>query len=252
MDTLTAPDGTAIAYDRPGDGTPVVLVHGTTGTSAAWDRFRSQLPDGYTPVAMDRRGRGESGDAPDHSLAREVADVVALVDALPDDPVLFGHSFGGLCALEAARETAVDRLILYEPAILVGEHRDAEPLAPRLQAHLDAGDREAVIEAFFRETSTSGDPSQWPIAERAPLAETVVRESAVVGSYELPDSLAVDAPTLLLAGSESPAYLQDGIRAIDDAIAAASLVELTGVGHVGIWRDPEKVGAAVRSFLPER
>ncbi|KAA9406178.1 alpha/beta hydrolase [Haloarcula sp. CBA1131] len=95
METLTSPDGTAIAYDRPGDGQPVVLVHGTTGTSAVWDRFRSQLPDGYTPVAVDRRGRGESGDADDHSLAREVDDVVALIDSLPGDPVLFGHSFGG-------------------------------------------------------------------------------------------------------------------------------------------------------------
>ncbi|AJF25203.1 hypothetical protein SG26_05405 [Haloarcula sp. CBA1115] len=252
METLTSPDGTAIAYDRPGDGQPVVLVHGTTGTSAVWDRFRSQLPDGYTPVAVDRRGRGESGDADDHSLAREVDDVVALIDSLPGDPVLFGHSFGGLCALVAARETDIAQLILYEPAILVGDHRDGAPLAPRLRGHLDAGDREAVIEAFFRETSTSGDPSQWPTAERAPLAETVVRESAVVGSYELPDSLTVDAPTLLLAGSESPAYLRDGIRAIDDAMSAATFVELSDVGHVGVWRAPEKVGAAVRSFLPDR
>ncbi|MUV50689.1 alpha/beta fold hydrolase [Haloarcula sp. CBA1122] len=234
METLTSPDGTAIAYDRPGDGQPVVLVHGTTGTSAVWDRFRSQLPDGYTPVAVDRRGRGESGDADDHSLAREVDDVVALIDSLPGDPVLFGHSFGGLCALEAARETDIAQLILYEPAILVGDHRDGAPLAPRLRGHLDAGDREAVIEAFFRETSTSGDPSQWPTAERAPLAETV------------------DAPTLLLAGSESPAYLRDGIRAIDDAMSAATFVELSDVGHVGVWRAPEKVGAAVRSFLPDR
>ncbi|MFB6223052.1 MAG: alpha/beta fold hydrolase [Haloarcula sp.] len=73
-----------------------------------------------------------------------------------------------------------------------------------------------------------------------------------VEQYGLPESITVDAPTVLLTGSESPTHLTDSSRTVDDAMAQSTLVELAGVGHVGILNAPEKVGSAVRTVLPAR
>jgi pimeloyl-ACP methyl ester carboxylesterase len=67
-------------------------------------------------VAVDRRGRGHSGDAPDYALEREYEDVVAVVVSAGDGVSVLGHSYGGICALEAALLTdGIRKLVLYEP-----------------------------------------------------------------------------------------------------------------------------------------
>lgn len=71
----------------------------------------------------DRRGRGATGDTENDALDREIEDVEAVVDAVDAD-WLFGHSFGGLVALEAAPELDLEKLVCFEPSILVDEHRE--------------------------------------------------------------------------------------------------------------------------------
>jgi pimeloyl-ACP methyl ester carboxylesterase len=70
----------------------------------AWRR--SVARERFTVYAMDRRGRGASGDAPEYALEREFEDVAAAVDALPGPVYLYGHSFGGVCAVEAGTAAA--------------------------------------------------------------------------------------------------------------------------------------------------
>jgi pimeloyl-ACP methyl ester carboxylesterase len=86
METITSRDGTPIAYERSGEGPPLVLVHGMTSTHRSWELL-PELREHFTVYAMERRGRGESGDAAEYSLEREVEDVVALIDSTGDGPV---------------------------------------------------------------------------------------------------------------------------------------------------------------------
>src|SRR5688572_13143118 len=94
----TSPDGTRIAYWRSGSGPALVMVHGTAADHTRWPSVLPLLETHVTVYAMDRRGRGASGDQPDHSILAEAADVAAVVDAVAAStagPVdLFGHSFG--------------------------------------------------------------------------------------------------------------------------------------------------------------
>jgi len=250
MQTVPSSDGTSIAYERHGDGPPVVLLHGSSGTRHAWDLVVPHLADEFTLVVPDRRGRGASGDADSYDLGREVEDLRAILDAVEGDATVFGHSFGGLLALAAAEEVAFDRLVLYEPAVLVGEHR-GDDLAARMQQRLDAGAREEAMKLFFQDAGGVPVPEQlpiWPEDVNFHLAETVVRENEAVESYRLPANPEIDCPTLLLTGDRGPEHLRAAVWALADRLQRSRLVEFDGVGHVGTQSAPERVADAVRSF----
>jgi pimeloyl-ACP methyl ester carboxylesterase len=75
MVTVPSMDGTQITSWRSGAGPALVLVHGSTADHTAWDAVRSQLESACTVCAMDRRGRGGSGDTPTYAAEREFEDV---------------------------------------------------------------------------------------------------------------------------------------------------------------------------------
>lgn len=119
--STTSTDGTTITYQRSGLGTPLVLVHGTAADHRRWAPVLPSFEQRFTVCAVDRRGRGSSGDTAGYSVEREFDDVAAVVESLGEQVHLLGHSYGALCALEAALRTPdVRSLTLYEPGIEVG------------------------------------------------------------------------------------------------------------------------------------
>jgi pimeloyl-ACP methyl ester carboxylesterase len=75
-------DGTEIAYWTSGVGPPIVLVHGAPADHTRWRPLLPYLEQRVMVHALDRRGRGASGDAPEYRLEREYEDVAAVVDAV--------------------------------------------------------------------------------------------------------------------------------------------------------------------------
>ncbi len=142
MEKVTSRDGTPIAYSRNGAGAPLVLVHGTGGASARWTGITPRLAEGFTVYAIDRRGRGGSGDSDTYMMAHEFDDVAAVVD-------------------EAALRTRnLRRLVLYEPPIpLPGVPLYPPGIIERLQELLDTGDREGVVSTFMREVVWTPRPN---------------------------------------------------------------------------------------------
>ena len=153
MEKIRSNDGTLIAYERSGHGPGLVLVHGTSADHTRWAPVLGQLQEKYTVYAVDRRGRGESGDNLPYSIEREYDDIAALVEAIPEPVYLLGHSYGGLCSLEATlRTNHIKRLILYEPPVSVRSGVEYSPqVVPFIQQKMNEGDREGVVETFLRE-----------------------------------------------------------------------------------------------------
>jgi len=159
--TVASADGTPIAFWRSGAGRPLVLVHGTTADHTRWATVLPLLEPHFTVYAVDRRGRGGSGDssgADAYAIEREFEDVVATVRAVREDarenPILLGHSYGGICSLEAASripDDIIDGLILYEPPIQVGIEIYPPGVIDRLDALIAAGEREEALMTFMRE-----------------------------------------------------------------------------------------------------
>ena len=117
LERVTSSDGTPIAFWRSGAGSPLVLVHGTTAAHWSFTFLSPILAERFTLYTLDRRGRGESGDAGTYTIEREFEDVAAVVDSLDEPAALFGHSYGATVALGGSLIARnLRKLILYEPA----------------------------------------------------------------------------------------------------------------------------------------
>src|SRR6478672_3208028 len=146
---VTSADGTSIAIECAGAGPSLVIVHGGTGDRRRWTPLFPLLEAKFRVCAMDRRAHGASGDTPPYSLDKEVDDVVAVVSKQPGPVFVLGHSFGAVCALEAAfRTTKIARLALYEAPVRVGDH---SAVLARMEAMIRAGDRDGALTTFMRE-----------------------------------------------------------------------------------------------------
>lgn len=258
MQTVTSADGTRIAFEVHGDGSPLILIHGGSAPQY-WQPVVSQFTDNHKVIIPHRRGTGASGDTDNYYLNRGVEDMRSVIEACNEPPAVFGHSFGGLLAIEVSRTTPIEKLIAYEPAVLVDEYRRQASLASKMEGKLSDGDRHNAMKFYIDEVMHGGESedldawlAEWPpwpnIVE---LTENIVRINQAIEQYRLPDTLEINAPTLLLAGSEGPSHLHEGIIAVNQAIPDAQLIELNQVGHGGPAEAPELVIPEVKRFLTE-
>ena len=263
LETITAPDGTSIAFERTGSGPPLVLVHGSAGDHTRWELsgVRPAFAEQFTVYAMDRRGRGESGDADEYALDREAEDVAAVVDAISDPVALLGHSFGALCALEAALRTdGIRRLVLYEPPILVGDSElYTEDVLTEMETLLEDGENERALVSFLRDVAKI-PPAQIDTLRAAPnwqtrvdAAHTLPRETRAPTEYVLDASRFANltTPTLLLSGGESPPLYAAATEAVADALPNSRLVTFDGHAHVAMNTAPERFVDEVLAFALE-
>ena len=92
--------------DSGGNGTTAVLLHGLGAPQRSWDRVAPLLAPHLRVVTYDQRGHGASAAADDYPLDAFLADLQAVLDTLAlQQPLLVGHSFGGLHADDHAAAT---------------------------------------------------------------------------------------------------------------------------------------------------
>ena len=262
---VTSPDGTEIACFSAGDGPPLLLVHGATASHARWETLRGHLEPHASVHAVDRRGRGASGDADDYAIEREYEDVAAVVDAIAAASGtavdVLGHSFGGVVAYGAASLTDnVRSLLLYEgwPA----PHPDGmvlpAPVIDRMEALLSGGDPEAALTYFMREVVGMPDEElalyrtlpEWP--RRVAAAHTLPRETGWIPRFDPELAARIDVPVLLLVGGDSPPVGQNGYDVVADALPDARVVVLEGQQHIAMDTATELFARHVLAFLRER
>jgi pimeloyl-ACP methyl ester carboxylesterase len=262
MHTITSQDGTRIAFWRSGGGPPLLLVHGAIADhTTTWRLVLPELEQRFTVYAMDRRGRGGSGDAPDYDLQREAEDVAAVVDSI-DEPVnLLGHSYGGLCAIEAALLTTnLRRLILYEGVPLRGADGYEPGFIDRLETMLKAGDTEGMLMTMLREL-VAMPPEEIELlrsqrdacAVRLGNAPTIPREARALERYVLAPERFINmrTPTLLLVGEASPSRELRSAEGIAAALPNARVVLLPGQQHLAMYTAPDLFVREVTRFLEE-
>ena len=109
-----------ISYRTTGTGPGLIIVPGALALATDFDRLAAALASRFTVHTIERRGRGASGPQGDnYSSDAECADIEA-VRAATGARFVFGHSFGGFLALEAAlKDAAFERMAVYEPGVSI-------------------------------------------------------------------------------------------------------------------------------------
>ena len=260
---VTSPDGTQIAIFSSGDGPALMLVHGASADHTTFRVVGPRLAERFTIHAMDRRGRGASGDTEPYVIEREFEDVAAVATTLAREtggPVdVFGHSYGGRCALGAALRTDdIRRVISYEGAPTpAGERYGDRDVLDELGRLGDAGDHDTVLATFMTRVVGMGadelaayknDPI-WPI--RAAAAATIVRELGAesAGAGNLDALGEVRQPVLQLLGGGSLPSFASATRALDARLVDGRVVVIPGARHAAHHTHPADVVRAVRAFL---
>jgi pimeloyl-ACP methyl ester carboxylesterase len=241
MERVTSKDGTTIAFDRLGDGPPVVLVCGGSVDRMSNAGVAALLASDFTVFNYDRRGRGDSGDTPPYAVEREVEDIDAVITAAGGSACLYGASSGAGLALEAAaRGLPITKLALWEPPYILDEsQRPPADQVERYNEMMAEGRRGDAVEYFM--AKVVGMPSEfveqsrtqpWWAATEA-LAHTLAYDATIMGDYSLPVDRAasVKAPTLVIAGGASFPFMRETARALADALPDGQARTLEGQDH---------------------
>ncbi|MEV5069594.1 alpha/beta hydrolase [Microbacterium sp. LMI12-1-1.1] len=261
---VTSADGTRIAVFASGEARPLVLAPGTSADHTTWRLVARLLAPHFAVHAVDRRGRGASGDGPEYALEREHEDIAAVVDAVASQeggPVdLVGHSYGGNVAFGATLLTSnVRRLVMYEgwPMPDIADRTTPPEILAQLDNLLASGQPEQMMEAFFRrivhytddEIATVKAAPSWP--GRVASAHTVPREIRAFGeqAFDPAQAARIDIPVLLLVGSESPEAIQGKPRQVAAGLPDARIVELEGQGHMANITAPDLTARVLLEFL---
>jgi pimeloyl-ACP methyl ester carboxylesterase len=254
--TIASRDGTPIAVWETGVGPPLLLIHGAAADHRRWAPVVPALAQHFRVFTIDRRGRGGSGDADDYGIEREYDDVAAVVEWVGPDTNVLGHSYGGMCALEAALRTDdIGKLILYEPPM--GFLVSSPEVVQRLHELLDAGERDELVAFFMREVAGVADHqvevmrSMQAWEARLAVAHTIPREERASRQYRFdPDRWrGVEVPTLLLEGGDSAAPFKEADRALQAALPHCQIAVLPGQRHTAMDTAPELFLSEVLDFL---
>lgn len=273
MGSAVSADGTEIGYRSLGEGPGLVVVGGALSSGSNYLSLAARLTGKFEVHLMDRRGRPRSGpQRPEHSVEHECADLIAVAEATGSTAV-FGHSFGGLVALETARRRPVFELLyVYEPGVPVGgrfefgwldgyeqlledgDRRGAFAwmvkhggFAPRVLTIMPLWYVRAVLRLAIR-------GRRWEGMER--LLDANLVEHRVLAALEAPTAerfSTITARTVLLGGAKSPGFISRQLLAeLGQVIPESTTVLLPGLGHTAPEEQPREIATAILATATRR
>ncbi len=267
--SVESADGTPIGYWSVGTGPGLIVVGGVLSSAASYRPLADRLASAFEVHLVDRRGRAGSGpQRPGHSIEAECDDLLAVMEATGARSV-FGHSFGGLIALETARRRAeLERVYVYEPGIPLRGQFDLGWL-DGYERFLERGDRRGAFAWMVKHSGFAPGALRimplWYVravlrlairrrrwAEMEPLLEANLGEHRIQAALDAPSAerfSAIRARTVLMGGVRSPDFISRALlNELAQVIPDARVAILPGLGHLAPEEQPEKIAGAVREL----
>ena len=247
LDKVTSSDGTPIAFERLGDGPPVIVVCGAMCDRALMRPTAEELAKYFTVFNYDRRGRGDSGDTAPYAVEREIEDIGALIVEAGGTVSVYGHSSGaGLVLHAAAHGLPIAKIALHDPPYAPDDEearQSAREYGETLKAMLSEDRRGDAVELFM---TTVGMPQEmvegmrqtprW--AELEAMAPTLAYDSEIMGDISRDGTVPVGqagrvtVPALVLTGGADYPWMTDVGRRLSDAMPNGCHRVLEGQEHV--------------------
>ncbi|HEY1112067.1 MAG TPA: alpha/beta hydrolase [Chitinophagaceae bacterium] len=267
--TVLSQDGTVISFFSVGKGSGVIVLPGVLSMASDYAAFASALADNFRVHILERRGRGGSGPQGDgYSIQKEIDDVLA-VQRDTGANFLVGHSYGGLIALEVARNNKIfTKIALYEPGVSIdgsmpvywmpgyekklAENRKLDALveftladAPARLAKLPAWLMKLMLRLFFIRYPASRQMLGL-LQQNLNEWREIVRLDGHYADYR-----EVTAPVLLLYGGRSDSRAVDlVIERLPAVLHHCETKVFPKLDHFGIERTaPKVVAKAIRDFF---
>lgn len=250
MSTVTSSDGTTIAYEKVGQGTPVILVDGAFVYRAIdpWaPAFAAVLAENHTVYTYERRGRGNSGDTAPYAKAREIEDLAALIEEAGGSANVIGISSGGVLALDAAASgLPITKLAVYETPFIVDDTHPPRPddyldEAKRILADGRKGDAivHALTKTVFLPVEMVEEMRAAPFFEAMEaVGQTVAYDGEIMDGLMSGKPLPTDrwssttVPTLVLYGGGSEQWMHNAAIALHEVLPTADEIQcLEGQTH---------------------
>jgi len=247
-----------IAWEETGSGPPLLLVQGLGYARWSWEPVVPGLAERYRVISFDNRGIGESDKPPGPYTAREMADdaLQVLDEAAVGRAHVLGASLGGMIAQElaVAAPARVEKLVLCcttpgggatvpMPEVTVRLFAEAGSLPPEVALRryvenaLAPDAPAALVERLYeRRLANPPDPVGWPAQAAAGMGFQGVEG-------------AIEAPTLLLTGTEDNVVDPANTDVLAARISGARVERIPGTGHLFFWEQPDAVVRIVTEFL---
>ena len=255
------------------EGSPtVVLLHGGGQTRHSWGRTARRLSEhGWTAVALDARGHGESDWAPDgdYSLGAFVADLIGFIGMLHQAPVLVGASLGGITALTAAGEhPGIARGLVLVDVVVAVERAGVERIRDFMTASPEGfGSLEEVADAIaaynplrerprnldgLRKNVRLGEDGRWHWHWDPAFMRIDDEPQRRIDPARLRAAArGVSIPTLVVRGVQSDVVGDAGVADMLRLIPTARAVDVAAAGHMVAGDDNDVFGNALEAFLDE-
>jgi len=254
-----------LAHERWGEGSPLLLLHGFTGTRHAWDHLRPLLGPRFAVVAPDLPGHGESPCDPDITFEATLASLLHLLDALGSERIdVAGYSLGARVALGLALRAPrrIRRLVLESGSPGLRRRRDRLDRR-RTDGELAASIERDGVEAFVDRWEAlplfeglRGLPT--PLLDSLRERRRSHRPEALAGSLR---ALSLGAqpnywsrlwnlrtPTLLLTGARDTKFTATA-RAMAAELPLVWGHVFPGAGHAPHLEVPEAYARELQGFL---
>ena len=251
-------NGITLAYDRRGNGAPLVLLHGFPLDHTSWNEVASILEDHFDVILPDLRGFGESTtvNSP-YSISDMADDIAGLLDSLGIEQVaIAGHSMGGYVALsflknypkrmsglglissQAAADTPERKDGRYKTAVEVAEKGVsvvADAMSPKLSA--DERVRVFVRESILQQSQAALIGALKAMATREDMTSLL---ASIEGQY----------PVVLLHGNDDVLISIERSKEIADLLKLSRLFEIPGAGHMPMMEFTKETALALDFLRP--
>jgi 3-oxoadipate enol-lactonase len=242
-------------YERSGDGAPLLLIMGMSGTALSWgEPLLQELRRDFDVIAYDHRGVGASSRLEGPITIREMADDAAgLLDALElDSAHVLGISMGGMVAQELALAQPERIRTLALGCTYCGgpdSVRIGDEVWDRVSKARASGDRELALRTSWEinvSPEFAQDDEAWKryvanVMRRSVAVEVIVRQAQAIAAHDTSARLSqIALPTLVVHGTVDQLLPVENARMIAGLIPGAQLEMFDGVGHLFFWERPQR------------